>query len=183
MQKKRMFDIMGVRNFVVPGTAESEKGDSMEFDRKNWQLVQALLPQYDEYGNNGTLIWLTDGQQVYDPRRVDTVLKALAGVFAVDVSRLRRNVREALGRSRNVPLVLHERLWLMPVVCRTVQSRHDGAIGYLVYQQVEAVESREGRTAVHFAGQAEALLLPERDTTVRWMQTLTEVAAKQTAVC
>lgn len=83
----------------------------------------------------------------------------------------------------NVPLVLHERLWLMPVVCRTVQSRHDGAIGYLVYQQVEAVENREGRTAVHFAGQAEALLLPERDTTVRWMQTLTEVAAKQTAVC
>ena len=155
----------------------------MEFDRKNWQLVQALLPQYDEYGNNGTVIWLADGQRVYDTRRVDSVLKALAGVFAVDVARLRRNAREALGRSRNVPLVLHERLWLMPVVCRTVQSRHDGAIGYLVYQHLTAVENRGGRTAVQFSGQTEELLLPERDMTVRWMQTLTEVAAKQTAVC
>ena len=154
----------------------------MEFDRRNWQMVQALLPQYDEYGSNGTMIWLADGQRIYDTRRVDTMLKALAVVFAVDVARLRRNARESLGRTRNVPLVLHERLWLMPVVCRAVQSRHDGAIGYLVYQQVESLGRRESRTAVQFYGQREELLLPERDETVRWMQTLTEVAAKQAVV-
>ena len=154
----------------------------MEFDRKNWREVQALLPRYDEWGNNGTMIWLTENREVYDVRRLDTVVKDLAGVFAVDITRLRRNAKQALGRSRNVPLVLHEGLWLMPVVCRSVQSRHDGAVGYLVYQQVEGLERQADKTAVHFYGRQETLLLPQRDTTVRWMQTLTEVTAKQAGI-
>lgn len=154
----------------------------MEFDRKNWREVQALLPRYDEWGNNGTMIWLTNNRAVYDLRRLDTVLKALAGVFAVDVARLRRNAKQSLGRSRNVPLVLHEGLWLMPVVCRSVQGRHDGAVGYLAYQQVETLERQADKTAVYFYDRKEALILPEREMTVRWMQTLTEITAKQAVV-
>ena len=154
----------------------------MEFDRKNWREVQALLPRYDEWGNNGTVIYLQGNRQVYDTRRVETVLKELAGVFAVDITLLRRNARKALGRSRNVPLVMHRALWLMPVICRSVQSRHDGAIGYLVYQQVEELGSEEGQSAVHFVDGAETLVLPEKAATVQWMYTLTEVAARQAVV-
>lgn len=153
----------------------------MKIDRENWQDILALVPRYDELGNNGTEIWLTGDRIVYDTRKLDTVLKELAGVFAVDIVQLKRNCRSELGRARNIPLVLQQELWLMPVVCRQAQSRHDGARGYLVYQQVAAFGSDRGRTVVRFRGHTGQLVLPQQETSVRWIKMLTEMIGEKAA--
>ena len=154
----------------------------MKFDRYNWRELLALVPRYDEMGNNGTEIWLTEGRMVYDTRKLDTVLKELAGVFAVDLVRLKRNCHEELGRARNLPLVLNRELWLMPVVCRRALSRHDGSRGYLVYQQVASFATEEGQAVVRFHSHDQALVLPQQETSVRWIRMLTEMVGEKAAI-
>lgn len=151
----------------------------MIFTRQNWRQLAALVPAYDEYGGNCTQIWLTDGQVIWDKRKVDTVLKELAGVFAIDLSQLKRNCRANLGRWRNLPLTLHYDLWLVPVFCRRAVDRNDGCMGYVVFQQIETVEEGEATEIVFRHGSR--LTVTQAAESIITTMTLTQMAGNMLA--
>ena len=152
----------------------------MRFDRANCHTLQAIVPKYDQWGNNGTEIWLTTGEIVYDKRRLDTVLKELAGVFAIDLPRLRRNVARDLGRARNVPLPLTPDLALVPVTARKAVAGHDGARGYLVLGQVASITAVDDGTAVSLPNHNQPLPLAETEQSLKYLLVLTKIASELT---
>ncbi|MEW6621813.1 MAG: hypothetical protein AB1420_01555 [Bacillota bacterium] len=131
-----------------------------------WQKLNCLLPVYDENGGNITELHLEDGSVKTDQRRMASVLKALAKLFAVDIEAARKNYSRLVGRKNSMPIPLHRDLVLVPVKARKPLGREDGAWGYLVMAKVLAYEKHpeiENATRVVFeSGQSlDVLQLPQ----------------------
>jgi len=106
-----------------------------------WPEILGFYPVYGSDGGNSTCVLLSDGSRYMDRRKTKTLLHDMAKIFAADLSALRYNYRDFLGRKGLVPLPLHKNLILVPFRVRRVKYKDHGATGYAVLNKIEAVES------------------------------------------
>jgi hypothetical protein len=136
--------------------------DKLSFE-EIWQNINCLIPVYDEAGGNVTQVHMDDGRILRDNRKVCTVLKSLAKVFAVDVEAARVKYSKLIDRKISVPIPLHRDLVLIPVKMRKPIAREDGAWGYVVLSKIVcyAKHSEKANTTQIFFddGYIDALLL------------------------
>ncbi|MDD3880074.1 MAG: hypothetical protein PHP26_08810 [Syntrophomonas sp.] len=92
--------------------------------------VIGIRPVYSEIGN-ATDILLKDGRVVRDRRVLNSVVKALAASYAVDLKAQRRNLREKLGRKGVLPFYLGEGRVFVPLKMRQAITDGDSVYGYL----------------------------------------------------
>lgn len=110
---------------------------------QGWREINALVPVYDELGGNSTLVCLTGGQKFLDRRKMRSVLRSLAQVFATDLRAARSNYAHLINRKNSVPLALHQNLILVPVKMRQPAAKDQGAWGYVVKSKVLAYRTLE----------------------------------------
>lgn len=126
--------------------------------RENLKEINFLGPVDGEQGGNCTLLILSGGQQVVDPRRTKSVLTALGRIYARDLVSLRHEASRVLGRRQEMPLFLGPGVVLVPVRTRRALFKDQGATGYLVLDKVAGLEEiQEGpyRSRVLFCGGGE----------------------------
>ncbi|GAW93483.1 hypothetical protein [Calderihabitans maritimus] len=107
-----------------------------------------------ESGGNYTEVWFERGERLVDPRRVKTVVRALAGVFSQDPRLLRKRYAKTAGTDKAIPLPLREDFVLVPIKTRTAWHKDHGTCGYVVLSKVvsyEAVEEGEFRSRIYFS--------------------------------
>jgi hypothetical protein len=105
---------------------------------------------------------LDDGTARIDNRKICTVLKSLAHVFAVDISMARTKYSHLAARKISVPIPLHHDLVLIPVKLRKPLAKEDGAFGYVVLSKIKSYKKHqeyENTTQIFFKnGHVNALL-------------------------
>lgn len=98
--------------------------------------------------NGYTQIFLSDGEQIWDMRRVRSLVTALARHYAVDLVALRHRCRNILQARNFLPLPLAGNLLLVPLPL----SGEGGGLGYVNYYCVQGVGCREGQLELVLAG-------------------------------
>lgn len=74
----------------------------------------------------------------YDPRRICSLLEAVARHFAVDIVALRQRCKGLLGRSNYLPLPLNSQLVLVPLTLGTLGEK----TGYINLLELDKVQSQ-----------------------------------------
>ncbi|HHX50005.1 MAG TPA: hypothetical protein GX711_01025 [Clostridia bacterium] len=97
-----------------------------------WPRLQGFYPYMGKDGGNYTEVILGDGQRLTDPRKTETVLRALARVFALDIKLIQRRARQVLKYGREVPLAFFPDLVLVPMKTREAPFKDAGTVGYVV---------------------------------------------------
>ncbi|WP_041427370.1 hypothetical protein [Syntrophomonas wolfei] len=92
--------------------------------------VIGIRPVYSETGN-ATDIILKDGRVVRERRVLNSVVKALAASYAIDLKAQRRNLREKLGRKGVLPFYLGEGRVFVPLKMRQAVTEGDSVYGYI----------------------------------------------------
>jgi|GEM_PF-612757 len=109
--------------------------DKLSFE-EIWQNINCLVPVYDEAGGNVTQVHMDDGRILTDTRKICTVLRNLAKIFAVDVEAARVKYSKLIDRKISVPIPLHLDLVVVPIKMRKLVAREDGAWGYVVLSKI-----------------------------------------------
>lgn len=116
-----------------------------------WPEILCLLPFYDTDGGNSTQMLLEEGKKLMIQRRTKTVVKALARIFAVDITAMKERCGPYLGRKSSTPLPLRPDFILLPVKMRVPLAKDEGAWGYIVLQKILSCEKlAEGQSQVIF---------------------------------
>ncbi len=92
--------------------------------------VVGLRPVYKDIGNC-TEILLKNGEVVQDRRVLNSVLKALAAVYAIDLKAQRRLLREKLRRKGLLPFYLGAGRIFVPLKMRKAVTENDAVYGYV----------------------------------------------------
>ncbi|GEM_PF-786912 len=100
------------------------------FVRRFKDCLAALVPYYDDYGSNATLIFTIHGEVFTDHRTVKWNLRRLARLFCVDLESARQEMARFLHYSQGLPLPLSPSLVLVPLKTRTAVGKNDGCHGY-----------------------------------------------------
>ncbi|MEN6462307.1 MAG: hypothetical protein ABFC94_13175 [Syntrophomonas sp.] len=92
--------------------------------------VMGLRPVYSEIGN-ATDILLKSGEVLRDKRILNSVIKALAGAYGLDIKAQRKNLRERLGRKGILPFYLGAGRVFIPLKMRRAVTDNDAVYGYV----------------------------------------------------
>ena len=90
-----------------------------------------ILPVYDEYGGNISLILFDGKSYIYEPRRVSTVIKDLAKLFYKDIDLIRKEARKISGQRTLNALPIYYNVVLIPFKVRKPIGKDDGSLGYI----------------------------------------------------
>lgn len=110
--------------------------------------LQGLIPIYDKYGRNATLVILANNSPIEDLRRLDTVLKGLAHLYQKDLELIKKQARDITGQRTMNPLPLSPIGILVPFRMRKPIGRNDGAVGYFFDNAIEEIVEEGGQVKV-----------------------------------
>ncbi len=119
--------------------------------KREWRSICAMLPKYLADGTNGTVIYYMDGSVEKVDKRLVWVLDDLLGHLGSSKELLHKKSLEYLEEpdARRLPLVVDDDFCLVPVKGRKTIKAADRAVGYIVLQYVQAVQTVEHETLVH----------------------------------
>ena len=110
--------------------------------------LEGLVPIYDQYGRNATLVILANNPPIEDPRRLDTVLKGLANLYQKDLDLIKKKARDITGQRTMNPLPLSPVGILVPFRMRKPIGRNDGALGYFFDHAIEEIAEDGGQVEI-----------------------------------
>ena len=101
-----------------------------------------------------------------DKRKLKTLMKKLAGEFAIDLSMAKKKYGAMVGRKDSAPFPLHINLIMLPLKLRKPLTKDDGAWGYVVLdklQQCHPLNEGEYRSILTFndGSQLRTMVTPE----------------------
>ncbi|CFX11836.1 Uncharacterized [Syntrophomonas zehnderi OL-4] len=92
--------------------------------------VIGLRPVYCEIGN-ATELLLKDGTIILDKRTLNSVVKALAAAYAVNLKAQRKHLQEKLDRKGILPFYLGDGRVFIPLKMRQAVTANDAVYGYI----------------------------------------------------
>lgn len=106
--------------------------------------IAALVPFYNEEGQNSTMIILNDGTTLVRNTKVSAALKKVLKLFGHDL----RALQEYYGQffdTRSIPLALSRLTIFLPLRLRKYPlGKHDGATGYINHYQIDRLLTEPG---------------------------------------
>ncbi len=128
-----------------------------------WMFILAMIPYYDENDNSGTEVIYFDGRRERYPVSCEQVLEDVANHLHTTLALLRNLIKKRIsdgrwGELRKVPYGLSRHCIFFPVKIRSEKKRNSGALGYVLYKQIETVEViSRGRCRILFKNGIEPL--------------------------
>lgn len=111
------------------------------YDFKNWRQITCILPIYDQFGCNSTLIHFSNDEKIDYQYRTKTVIKRLAEYFTIDLIALRKKCGGMVGRKSSSPLPLRQDFTLIPLKIRQPLGKDQGSQGFVVFEQIKEIKS------------------------------------------
>jgi len=106
------------------------------------KLIEAILPTYDEYGNNSCEIIYTNEKSNLVTSSVAKFLKKwLCDSFRMDISGQRMWGRGVLDHRNLNPLIVNENIVLIPVKTRQAIGAKDGCYGYIRTSSIQSFDA------------------------------------------
>lgn len=106
--------------------------------------IAALVPFYNEEGQNCTLIILNDGTKLIRKTSVTAALKKVLKLFGHDL----RALQEYYGQyfdSKLIPLALSRLTIFLPLRLRKPLGKYDGTTGYINHYQIDRLGIETGK--------------------------------------
>ena len=104
--------------------------------------VGAILPVYDDLGNNVCYTVCTEGTSTIKPVNVSNFIKRWFFSLRIDGWAQRLWASEILGQRNLNPVLINRRNILIPIKVREAVGENDGCYGYVSLSQIEAVEDQ-----------------------------------------
>lgn len=105
--------------------------------------IAAIIPDYEINVGNITRIIDKDGKEQVVYKTVKTLLRKLAGIYAVDLSALRVKYAALLNQQNIIPLGFNENLILIPFKMRKPITKNDGSLGYINLSSIEKLQKKD----------------------------------------
>lgn len=93
--------------------------------------IVALIPFYDQYGQNSTCILFKDGSKEYAPYSIKAYLCRMLYTFHLDPKAVKHWTHQVIGTKLNTPIIIDNRLIFLPVKLRKSVGKQDGCFGYV----------------------------------------------------
>ena len=101
--------------------------------------ICGVIPVYSEYGDNISHILLWGANPIYQPYRVDTMVKKIANALQKDIRLIRKRASDLSGqRTCNALPIAHD-IVLVPFKTRKPVGKDDGATGYVCLSAIDDV--------------------------------------------
>lgn len=98
----------------------------------NYHLCEAIMPYYDEFGQNCTYILLKDGTKEYFKIPTKTYIRKMFYALHIDPTSLNHWTCDILHKQQGNPLIISQDIIFLPVRAREVIGRTDGCMGYVL---------------------------------------------------
>lgn len=108
--------------------------------------IIAIIPEYIQNYGNSTKIITENSDEVLKYKRLHTVIKNIAKIYAVDLKAIREYCKKIIGVSNVVPIPLGRSIFI-PLKVRKPISRNDGCFGYFNIDYITNVK-QEGRFVI-----------------------------------
>lgn len=109
--------------------------------------VIGLRPVYCEIGN-ATELLLKNGTIILDKRILNSVVKALAATYAMDLKIQRKHLREMLNRKGILPFYLGDGRVFIPLKMRQAVTANDAVYGYIDLNYMSEPRPKTGKGCV-----------------------------------
>lgn len=100
----------------------------------------ALVPYYDEFGQNCTRVIKTDRNNIDYKCCVKAYISKLLYLMHLDPRALSFWSSKILGTKLNVPIMIHPDFILLPFKARKSIGRQDGCFGYVTLNAIKEIE-------------------------------------------
>ncbi|PHV70186.1 hypothetical protein CS063_11960 [Sporanaerobium hydrogeniformans] len=116
----------------------------------------ALIPFYDERGQNSTCVLFKDGSKEYFSCSIKAYITKLLYQLHLDPRAIRFWTSQVLGAKLNTPLIIDETHILLPVKFRKPVTKQDGCFGYVNNVFIQTLEDycltlSTGQTLAHLS--------------------------------
>lgn len=105
--------------------------------------IAALIPFYDDYGQNSTRILLKDGSVETANCSIKNYIYRMLYALHLDPKAVRFWTTQMIGSKINAPLVIDDTLVLLPVKFRKGVGKQDGCFGYINNQFISEFQNNE----------------------------------------
>ncbi len=110
--------------------------------------ISCLIPIYETGNGNCTKIISNNGNQFTDRRTLKTVLRSLCQYYTIQVEYCRKKYGKLLQQSICIPILIHNKLLLIPLKMRKPLFEKDGAYGYVNFHEIKSIEDKNGTTII-----------------------------------
>lgn len=100
----------------------------------------AVIPFYNEYGQNATCVLFKDGSREYLNCSIKNYIHTMFSKLHLDPKALSFWTYGILGYKLNAPLIIDEDTVLIPIKFRKSISKHDGCFGYVHQRFIKDVQ-------------------------------------------
>ena len=106
--------------------------------------IVVLRPTYSPWGDS-TELWTREGMSV-DRRSIRSIKKALARLYAIDLSAQGEQVADLIERQSVLPFYLQPERIFIPLKMRTARCSNDRCCGYVDVSYIENIGGDKGTT-------------------------------------
>lgn len=125
--------------------------------------VLAALPIYLEGKGNGVL-WITEEGEYFEKIRMRTVLSRWARKYCIDLLYRKRQIKEALGHKKNMPILLGEDCCLIQVLVRHAKVKGDAAYGFIRDEAIIKLKEKGKHTIITISTGRQIEVLMKKNT-------------------
>ncbi|MDF2614087.1 MAG: hypothetical protein K0S71_1873 [Clostridia bacterium] len=100
----------------------------------------ALIPFYDNYGQNSTCVLLQDGSREYFNCSIKAYIHRMLYELHLDPRAVNFWTSKILGTKLNTPLIIDDSLVLIPIKFRKSVGKQDGCFGYVNNECIEKLD-------------------------------------------
>ena len=103
------------------------------------QPIEAILPSYDQLGNNTCQVISSQGTSTTFPVSVSRLIRSWFLSLHIDLYAQRMWSQEILGQRNLNPIIIHEDHILIPVKIREAVGSKDGCYGYFRLTSIQKI--------------------------------------------
>lgn len=121
--------------------------------------ISCLMPVYQTGVGNATKLIIDDGTVMIDQRTVKTILSIIAKHYTIHIQACRAKYGKLIHQRLSVPILIHNRLLLIPFKMRKPKFQKDGAHGYINLYAIEEIKEANQYTIIRLKNGIEVTCL------------------------
>ena len=106
--------------------------------KSQYEEIVALLPIYDQNGNNVCQVFSRDGRKQIQPMTIQKFMDKWLEILWVDLSAQRKWSSKILYQRNLNPILINEKIIFIPIKTRVAIGEKDGCYGYISLNSIKS---------------------------------------------